>query len=238
MKISVIIPTLNEAFLVSKAIENAWKCGADEVVLVDGGSSDDTLAIADSLDCITCRSPVGRGQQLNAGAGEATGDVFLFLHVDSYLPGGGCDQIRSAIKSRNVACGAFKQSLDNRQWIYRLIEMGNALRASWLGTAYGDQGVFIRRELFFELEGFDEIPLMEDFRFSQKLRIRNLSVRKSPGNGKIPYRFQLLPGPLKVSTRRWEARGPIKQTIANWRTTFQYMRGAEPAELAREYYRD
>ena len=238
MKISVNIPTLNEASFVGQAIDNAWKCGADEVVLIDGGSSDDTVAIAESLNCIVCRSAAGRGRQLNYGAEASSGDVLLFLHVDSYLSVDGCDQIRGALQSEEVASGVFRQTLDNPRLIYRLIEFGNAMRVTWLGTAYGDQGLFIRRELFFELGGFDEIPLMEDLRFSQKLRQRNQSIRKNSESDKREYRFQLLPGPIHVSTRRWESRGPLTQTFANWRTTLQYMRGTDLAELARDYYGD
>ena len=166
MKISVIIPTLNEAQNVAQAVQSAWACGADEVIVADGGSNDDTLAISSGLDCVTTRSNSGRGLQLNSGAESATGDVLLFLHADSRLASSGCEQIRSMLANADLHCGAFRQSIESKKLVYRWIEFGNSKRVSQLSMAYGDQGIFVRRHLFDEVGGFDEIPLMEDFSFS------------------------------------------------------------------------
>lgn len=237
MKISVIIPTFNEASFVEQVVGSALDSGADEVVLADGGSTDQTVLLAEPLNCKIVHARRGRGSQLNAGAQVAIGDILLFLHADASLASDGCQQIRTAMQDQTVAFGAFEQVLDNRGWIYRLIEFGNAFRGRVLKTVYGDQGIFIRRSMFDSLGGFDEIPLMEDFSFSSKLRRQCADLRKTPANGSPrAFNFTLLPGPLKVSTRRWEANGPIRQTIANWRTTISYMRGTDPEVLAQAYY--
>ena len=212
MEISVIIPTLNEERLVSQAIESAWQSGADEVVVADGGSTDSTLSIAIELDCKIIECEVGRGIQLNAGAFVATGSVLVFLHADSQLPLNGCEQIKNCFGSGHLA-GAFKQRVDSHRLAFRLIEFGNSLRVRWLQMAYGDQGMFVSRELFERLGGFENIPFMEDFCFSKKLRKSN--------------RYALLPGPLLVNARHWEKRGPFAQTVNNWMTIFQFIFGAE-----------
>lgn len=240
MKISVIIPTFNEASLVEQAVGNAWNCGADEVVLSDGGSTDQTVPLAAGLDCHIVHAPLGRGSQLNAGADAATGEVLLFLHADAVLSLDGCQQIREAMAEPVFAFGAFKQVLENRAWIYRLIEFGNACRGRVLQTVYGDQGIFVRKELFSRLGGFDEIPIMEDFTFSNKLRQLCEGSRKAgvidSEFAQSAYKFRLLSGPLKVSTRRWEANGPIRQTFSNWMMTISFMRGTDPQLLAQVYY--
>lgn len=223
MKISVIIPTLNEATIIESSLRRAWECGADEVVVCDGGSSDATLSIASS-NCTLVESEPGRGIQLNAGARIATGEVLLFLHADNWLTRDGCQQIRnSASLFKTPICGAFRQRIEADQLAYRLIEFGNRLRVSLFSMAYGDQGIFVSRSLFESLGGFEEIPLLEDFSFSRRLRKQ--------------HRYRLLKGPLFVSPRRWKKNGAIGQTLANWNTVLAYYRGVSPVELANAYHR-
>lgn len=214
MEISVIIPALDEELLVSKAIESAWQCGADEVIVVDGGSVDSTLKIANALNCKIVECAPSRGRQLNEGARVAQGSVFVFLHADSLLPPNACQQIKACIQSGQYA-GAFQQRIDSDRLIFRLIEFGNALRVRCFQMAYGDQGIFVSRELFEKLGGFDNISYMEDFCFSKKLKKSN--------------RYALLAGPLVVNARHWEKRGPLTQTLKNWSTIFRFLRGARPA---------
>lgn len=223
MKISVIIPALNEEQLLPVSIESARRSGADEIIVADGGSTDQTRKLAIELGCQLVSCARGRGRQLNAGAAAASGEVLLFLHADAELIGNCCDQIRQSLRLKEIRCGAFTQQIASKRWIYRLIESGNAARIRWLSMAYGDQGIFVTRELFNELGGFKELPLMEDFEFSSRLR-------------KVT-RYRLLAGPIRISARRWEQVGPIRQTLRNWSIVAAWMRGVEPAELARRYYR-
>ncbi len=219
MKISVIIPTLNEAHLISDAVSSAWNCGAGEVIVVDGGSSDETIALAKSENCQLIQSETGRGIQINAGAKVATGQILLFLHADTKLDASGGQQILDSIAAGHL-CGAFKQRIEARGMLFRWVEFGNAQRVRWLKMAYGDQGIFVMRKLFAQLGGFDEIPIMEDFSFSRKLK----------QNG---HQIQLLNGPLKVNARHWRRAGVVRQTITNWSTIWRYLNGARPEELLR-----
>ena len=216
---------LNEAEMVVAAIDKAWRCGADEVIVADGGSVDDTIQIIEKANCQFTQSSPGRGQQLNAGAKLSTGDVLLFLHVDNWADEGAVQQIRDAMADQKRVGGGFKQRIDSQRLIFRFIEFGNRLRATQQRLVYGDQGMFVRRHVFDSLGGFPEIPLMEDFKFSQTLF-----------QGK--HRPLMLAGPLHVSARRWEETGVLKQTVRNWSIAAAYRRGATAETLYKIYYED
>lgn len=218
---SVIIPTINEQAGIAHAIESAWKAGADEVIVCDGGSNDQTCQIAGEQECKLVHSEAGRAVQLNEGARAATGDVLLFVHADNSLPHGACRQIDSAFANPDLLWGAFRQRIDSKRWVYRWIERGNAARIRWRSMAYGDQGIFVRRPIFQDIGGFDHVRLLEDVLLSQRLRKLVKPV--------------LLPGPLIVSDRRWETRGVIRQTLANWRILIRFNLGVSPDHLAQEY---
>lgn len=224
MKISIVIPVLNEKELVQSAVEQAWQANPDEVIVVDGGSDDGSRELLGHLNCIAVDSQPGRGVQMNSGAAKATCDVLLFLHVDSYLPENGCDEIRNAFKSNtNQSRGCFRQAIDNKRLIYRFIELGNGFRAFRLKLPYGDQGLFFRREFFEEIGRFPNVVFLEDYLLSKKIR-----------RAAVPILF--LDGPLNVSARRWEKNGPIRQTIRNWWICLAHQLGSSPAELEKKHY--
>lgn len=223
MRFSVIIPALNEAALIGRAVRSAWEAGAAEVIVADGGSSDDTIAIALKENCRVVRAPPGRAVQQNAGARAASGDVLLFLHADAALAPNVRDQLAGAFQADNVICGALRQRIEAEGWIYRWLERGNALRVTWRGSPYGDQAIFVRRKAFLEAGSFPEVPLLEDLLLMQRLRRRSWPV--------------LLPGPVYVSPRRWQRHGVLGQTLRNWSILARFSCGASPEKLARHYRR-
>ncbi len=221
MKVSIIIPALNEGPRIVAAIERAWQAGGDEVIVVDGGSSDDTTGQAAAARCELVISPRGRARQQNAGAARATGDVLLFLHADNWLVAGGVDQIRRSLADPRVTFGCFRQRIEAAGVAYRLLEIGNLLRAACLRRPYGDQGIFVRRDVFAAVGGFADVPLMEDVLLAKSL------VRRA--------RPRVLRGPLYISPRRWQQRGIVRQTRHNWSLLLRAKCGVPLEQLAEEY---
>jgi rSAM/selenodomain-associated transferase 2 len=222
--ISVIIPALNEQPGVGRAIRSAWHTGAGEVLVVDGGSCDETPRIAEQLGASVFRSAPGRARQQNVGAARAKGAILLFQHADCWLGSNCLHQVARVLNdTSDTVAGAFRQRIDGSGFLYRALEHGNAARAGRFGIAYGDQGIFVRRAIFEQLGGFAQVPLMEDVMLMRRLR----------GCGRIV----LLPGPLHVSSRRWQRQGVIRQTARNWCLLAAYFCGVPPASLARHYPR-
>ena len=205
-----------------KAVERAWAAGAFEVIVVDGGSDDNTAKFALQSNAQLVTGASGRGQQMNLGAAKASGEILLFLHADTWLADDAISQINSAMSQSDHVGGGFRQKLGSSRWVYRLIEAGNAFRARYQRLVYGDQGIFVRRSVFEQLGGFAEIPLMEDFEFSQRC------FRDS-----APL---LLTGPIHVDVRRWERQGVTHTTIKNWQIARAWRQGVDVEELYKRYY--
>ena len=223
MKVSVIVPTWNEAANIAACVDSALRCGAAEVVVSDGGSSDGTLEIAESLSDrrVRClRAPSGRGVQLRAAAEMATGEMLLFLHADNRLPGDALEQLRQA---NWPVWGGFRQHIDANGWRYRWLEWGNAWRARVRSNVFGDQAIFVQRDAYDRAGGFAAVSLMEDVMLSAELR------KITPAS--------LLPGPVRVDARRWQQRGVLRQTLLNWRIQHAFAKGASPDELRQIYDR-
>jgi len=221
MRISVVIPALNEAKCIERAVSSAWAAAVDEVVVVDGGSHDATVGLAESCGARVIRSERGRAKQQNLGAAESSGEVLLFLHADGWLSPGVGQQIRECLADGKGLGGALGQRIDAEGFLYRLLEHGNAARVRWRGMAYGDQAIFMRREVFQQLGGFPEVELMEDLLLMRAFR------KKS--------RPKLLPGPVFVDPRRWQRRGVLRQTLCNWSLVCAHALGVTPDRLARFY---
>jgi len=221
LQVSIVIPTLDEAPRIAAAVERAWATGPREVIVADGGSRDGTADIAAAGGAAVISSPRGRAAQQNRGAAAAAGNVLLFLHADCRLAPHGLDQALRALADERFVGGAFWQRIDAEGAAYRLLERGNAWRVARWKLPYGDQGIFVRREIFERLGGFPSVPLMEDLRFSRALRRLG--------------RLALLPGPLHVSARRWQRHGVLRQTMRNWTLLAAERLGVSPDRLAARY---
>jgi rSAM/selenodomain-associated transferase 2 len=226
--VAVIIPVVNEAASISSAIASATIAGADEIIVVDGGSTDGTLNVVRALDCVLLSSLPGRAVQQDNGAKQAGADVMLFLHADCCLGQNSISEIRQFAQTRKdeqdlPLFGAFQQRINAAGLCYRLLEFGDCLRTRCFGLAYGDQGIFISRQLYDQIGGFPNIPLMEDVVLSQAAR---------------KYCWpRLLKSRLIVSPRRWQTHGIVRQTLRNWTLLWRYFLGADPETLAKHYRR-
>jgi rSAM/selenodomain-associated transferase 2 len=220
MRVSIIIPALNEAAGIAFCVERARAVGACEVLVVDGGSSDGTPERAFMADRVLS-APRGRARQQNLGAAQAKGDVLLFLHADCWLQPGSLDDVTKALADANVVGGCFRQRIDAPGLRFRWLERGNALRVRLFRLAYGDQAIFVRRAWFERLGGFPDEPFLEDLLFMKRLARQG--------------RIALLPDRLVVSARRWQARGVVRQTLSNWWLTLAGLIGVSPRWLARFY---
>ena len=218
--VSVIIPVLNEAKILEQTLSRlATQVQGHELIIVDGGSTDETPLIAKKYGQVIF-SERGRARQSNMGAAAATGEILLFLHSDVWLEAGAIEGIEAAITSGYVG-GAFIQRIAGEHFLYRLIERGANFRARHLKVFYGDGGIFLRRAHFYETGGFPDIPIMEEIGFSQKLRQLGKTTLVDRG--------------IHISPRRWEKRGIVRTTLLNWFITFLYFLGWSPFRLAKLY---
>jgi rSAM/selenodomain-associated transferase 2 len=221
MKISVIIPTLNEEACLENLLSSLAAYDFGEIIVADGGSTDRTRHIARAYTPKVIDSPVGRGIQLNRGAEEAGGDVLLFLHADSRIKNDIIPEIRRALTIPGVVGGAFRLKIDSTKPGLRLISAAANLRARLLGLAFGDQGIFVKREVFDKLGGFSNIPLMEDVDFINRLRRAG--------------KFVILNEDLPTSPRRWQQEGIIACTLRNWLILSLHTLGVPAGQLQKWY---
>ena len=220
--ISIIIPALNEATSIEATLEplQSWRQGGHELILVDGGSTDDTAAVARPLVDRMLDSARGRARQMNQGAQAATGDVLLFLHADTSLPPRADEMIFQALNLH--LWGRFDVRLSGRHWLLRVVERMMNWRSCFSGIATGDQGMFVEREQFERLGGFPDIPLMEDIALSKRLK------RESGPPACIHT-------PLITSSRRWEQYGILRTILLMWRLRLAWFLGVPAHRLARLY---
>lgn len=224
LRISVVIPTLNEAAHLPRTLASLGRSPALETIVIDGGSADGTLAVARAhgVDhAIT--APRGRAAQLNAGAALATGDVLLFLHADTALDAGALDQLRTAMAEPRTVGGAFRMRIDSHRLALRIVAAVTNLRAHWLKLPYGDQGIFVRRPLFEALGGYRDLPIMEDYDLVRRLCRRG--------------RLVILPAAATTSARRWQAHGVARTTLTHWSAMTLYRLGVPAAQVRRFYDR-
>ncbi len=224
MTISVIIPTLNEQRRIGSCLDHVLDQGGfDEVIVVDGGSSDRTRQIAASRPVQIVDAPRGRGQQLNAGAELARADVLLFLHVDVELPSSSAAIISQILRAPSVVGGAFRTwtvpDPGTKSRLGPLLHVAD-LRSRYSRLPYGDQAMFVRAECFRTVGGFANEPLMEDLGLSRRLRRLG--------------RIKIARESVRVSGRRFES-APLRQTLCVNIFPMLYAIGVSPTVLARLY---
>jgi len=222
-RLSIIIPTLDEAAIIEAQLTRLapLRASGAQILVVDGGSRDATLARARPLASRVIESEPGRARQMNAGAHEARGQELLFLHADTRLPPGAERAIAAAL-AHGRAWGRFDVRLAGRHPLLGLIAFAMNRRSRWTGIATGDQGLFMSREAFAAAGGFPDQPLMEDIEMSRRLkRISKPACLRER---------------VTTSGRRWEQGGAWRTILLMWRLRWRYWRGASPDDLARAYH--
>lgn len=235
MKIAVIIPTLNEEQALPDTLQRTTALGFDDIIVVDGGSSDRTAEIVTTLHVTRDASGVdshhppvtlltaspGRARQMNAGASHSQADILLFLHADTHLP----DEARHAIERAldDPACvgGRFDVRFERDRGLPWLIARLISLRSRWSGIATGDQALFVRHAVFAQLGGFTDIPIMEDVDFTRRLKRA----------GRVaPLRAHVV-----TSYRRWDRHGALRTIVLMWALRLLYWLGVHPNRLNNLY---
>lgn len=221
-RVSIIVPVLDEARAIEAALgalQEHRRRGEAEVVVVDGGSTDATRALAAPLADRVIESPRGRALQMNAGAAASDGEILLFLHADTTLPPGALGRVRAALETR--PWGRFDVTIEARGPLLAIVAWFMNARSRLTGIATGDQAIFVRRAVFEAAGGFPAIPLMEDVALSTAL-----------GRWSRPA---CLRDRVTTSARRWERHGTLRTIVLMWRLRAAYALGADPHRLARRY---
>ena len=222
--LSIVIPVLNEAPAIERTLAALAPLRARgvEVIVVDGGSADATLALATPWADVVMTGPSGRARQMNAGAVVAKGGVLLFLHADTQLPPMADQLVLNALERvHTTGWGRFDVCIDGAPWMLPVVAALMNLRSRWTGVATGDQAIFMHRAQFDTVGGFPDQPLMEDVEISRRLRAVSRPV--------------CLRAQVHTSGRRWESRGVWKTIFLMWRLRWRYWRGEPAAALAEAY---
>jgi rSAM/selenodomain-associated transferase 2 len=231
MTISVIIPTLNEERTVMATLAHTAALGFDELIVVDGGSTDKTPSLVNSYRLSaqsSALSPVqwvtslsGRARQMNEGAKACRGEILLFLHADTQLPDDAKTIIDTALADRRMVGGRFDVRFDRSSMWGTIISKMMNWRSKLSGLATGDQALFVRRSIFEQMGGFADMPLMEDIEFSRRLKRKGATAA--------------LTATVTTSFRRWEQQGPLQTILRMWTLRFLYWVGVSPHTLSRWY---
>lgn len=221
--LSIIIPTLNESQTIESCLKqlNAIRNRSHEVIVVDGGSIDDTLDKARPLADIVIHHQKGRARQMNAGIELARGDIYLFLHSDTLLPAEADKMILDCVKLYSDCWGRFDVKLSGTHWLFRVIGFFMNFRTRITGIVTGDHGIFVSRGWFEAIGGYEEIDLMEDISISKRLKKLGRPV--------------CLEASVITSSRRWEENGILRTIFKMWKLRLAYAMGVNPDHLVTQY---
>jgi len=222
-RLTIVMPALDEASRIAEALQALapLRRRGVEVIVVDGGSSDGTAALAEPWADRVLSAPRGRARQMNAGAARARADTLLFLHADTALPEQALRAIEAALVDPHTHWGRFDVHIAGRPRLLKLVARLMNLRSRWSGIATGDQAIFVRRSAFQRVGGFPDQPLMEDIELSRRLRRWSAPA--------------CLRERVTTSGRRWEQRGVWRTIALMWRLRWRYARGTPPERLAELY---
>ena len=231
MTISAIIPTLNEERTIMATLAHTAARGFDELIVVDGGSLDQTPVLVESYRQRTqspAQSPVrlvtapcGRARQMNEGAKASGGEILLFLHADTQLPDDAKTMIDTTLADQRMVGGRFDVRFDRPSMWGTIISRMMNWRSRLSGIATGDQALFVRRPIFEQMGGFADMPLMEDIDFSRRLKRKGATAA--------------LTTTVTTSFRRWEQHGPLRTILLMWALRFLYWIGISPSHLVEWY---
>ncbi|MDX8389422.1 MAG: TIGR04283 family arsenosugar biosynthesis glycosyltransferase [Mariprofundaceae bacterium] len=219
--VAVIVPILNESTSLPELLKSLQTLQVNEVVVVDGGSTDGSQTILEKSRCTWVASAPGRAHQMNQGADICVSDILVFLHADTELTSKHVDDVCAVMSSSSTVAGRFDVSIKGEHPLLPIIAFFINLRSRWSRISTGDQAMFVRRNLFERLGGFPEQPLMEDVEFSMWL--------KRAGD------IACLRRKVVTSGRRWQRHGVFQTVWLMWKLRFCYWLGANPAELKKQY---
>lgn len=221
MKVSIIVPTLNEESVLENTLTQIQQLSPHELIVSDGGSNDNTRPIAEKLSHRVVTGSSGRALQMNAGAEQATGDLLLFLHADSRLEPESYRKMLEQMENPKWIGGAFTLCIESDQWSIKLIAALANIRSKYFGLAYGDQGFFVRKEVFKNMNGFSPLPICEDLDFYRRLRKKGQVI--------------LLKEKAHTSPRRWVKEGIVFTTARNILIAILFGLGFPPRTLTKWY---
>ena len=222
MKVSIIIPVLNEAEHIADTLVSlaSYRSQGHEVIVIDGGSNDDTVSISEQYADRVLFSDAGRAMQMNSGIDEASGDALLFLHADTRLPADAVTKLIHAVED-GYFWGRFNVRLSGKHFMFRIIECMMNLRSCITGVVTGDQAIFVSHESIEIVGAYPRLPLMEDVVFSKRLRKLGWPAC---------IRQQVV-----TSSRRWEDKGILRTMLLMWRLRLLFFLGVSADRLARQY---
>lgn len=220
--ISIVIPTRNEEKRIGPLLDTLLLYPNIEIIIVDGESTDATREEVTNRNSKLLVTSPGRGGQQHQGALAAEGDTLLFLHCDTELPASFPDFISDTLSIPETAAGAFRLAFDDQNPLYALVAWGANLRAEYLQLPYGDQAIFLKKNIYLQAGGFPNQPLLEDVALIQRLR---------------PFgKIRIHPTPAVTASRRWKKKGLFKTTLLNQFILLAYLCGISPESLYRLYY--
>ena len=225
-RISIIVPVFNEETIIVPFLRNLPPVRNMEVVVADGGSRDRTVPLARGFQALypltVCSAPRGRARQMNEGARRATGDILVFLHVDSAISEEGLESALKALEAPEVVGGAFHLRIDSDRLLLKAVAGMANRRSRWWGLPYGDQGLFVRKDVFEKMGGYADLPLMEDVDF----------IRRLKKEGRVAF----LEEEIITSARRWEQEGILYTTLRNLFLLGLYFLGVPPRRFSKWYH--